>query len=29
MLIIFIVAVGIFVACLMGKPPKIALIDLA
>jgi len=29
MSVIFIVAIGIFVSCLMGKPPKIAIIDLA
>ena len=29
MSVIFIVAIGIFVSCLMGKPPKIVIIDLA
>lgn len=29
MSVIFIVAIGIFLSCLMGKPPKIVIIDLA
>jgi hypothetical protein len=29
MSVIFIVAIGIFLSCLMGKPPKIVIVDLA